>query len=265
MTDMISDDEFRHAITSGHLRLVYQPQFDLQTLQIIGFEALARWAHPGRGDISPSGFVGFAEQSGFIEELDRWVLDQACRQASTWPEGIRISVNISPAHLMVEKDISDYVMATLVKHNVNPARLDLEITESIHLKETPKTIQSLEDMATEGVSFALDDFGTGYSSFGYLVHFPVNMVKIDRSFVIKSDKPHVRAIIANIIQMSRDLDLLVLAEGIETVEQLHTLRELGCNFGQGFVYSKPIEASRILAALSFKLMPVYDDFKVVMN
>jgi diguanylate cyclase (GGDEF)-like protein/PAS domain S-box-containing protein len=235
------------AVASGQLVLYYQPTVDLETGDIQGAEALVRWNHPTRGFIPPVEFIPLAEETGAIISVGRWVLETACRQAAQWQEDpamatIRtISVNVSGEQLL-RHDIVGDVHDTLRATGLTPGRLTLEITESVLMQDAEAVVARLVALKGLGTSLAIDDFGTGYSSLAYLRRFPVDILKIDKSFV--DNVAHGGAALAKaIVNMGRSLDLKTVAEGIEDSEQAATLRNLGCNTGQGFFYAPAIPAS----------------------
>ncbi|GAB4228935.1 MAG: hypothetical protein Kow0032_09810 [Methyloligellaceae bacterium] len=231
--------DLRRALRNNELELYYQPQFNLQTGQLTGYEALARWHHPERGDIPPSVFIPIAEESGLINMLGEWVLRTACQYAHSWPDETRLSVNISPAQFCAQ-DLASTIRGVLQATRFPPERLLLEITENLLLKNTEDTIRTLNELAELGVALALDDFGTGHSSLSYLTRFPVAKIKIDQSFVEKMDQDKdMAAIINTIVGLGKSLDLVVTAEGVETARQAEHLRELGCNEVQGFLFGRP--------------------------
>jgi EAL domain-containing protein (putative c-di-GMP-specific phosphodiesterase class I) len=210
-----------------------------------------RWRHPQRGLLGPNTFIPLAESTGLIVPLGRWVLRQACRQAVTWQanlpgaEQLRVSVNLSPRQFQYASLVGD-VQEILVETGIDPGQVILEITESLLMQDTDATIATLEQLRGLGVQLAIDDFGTGYSSLSYLKRFPVNILKIDRSFVngITTD-PEDATLAEAVVQLGRALHLQTVAEGIETADQQAALRLLGCEYGQGYLYARPAEASEI--------------------
>jgi diguanylate cyclase (GGDEF)-like protein/PAS domain S-box-containing protein len=229
----------------------YQPIVDLPSGRLTGVEALVRWRHPQRGLLGPNTFIPLAESTGLIVPLGRWVLRQACRQAVAWHENLpgaeqlRVSVNLSPRQFQYASLVGD-VQEILVETGIDPGRVVLEITESLLMQDTDATITTLEQLRALGVQLAIDDFGTGYSSLSYLKRFPVNILKIDRSFVngITTD-PEDATLAEAVVQLGRALHLQTVAEGIETPDQQAALRLLGCEYGQGYLYARPAEASEI--------------------
>ncbi len=246
------ENSLRKAIERDELILLYQPQVSLLTGEIIGTEALVRWQHPELGLIAPSRFIPLAEETGLIVPLGEWVLRTACRQAAKWEhEGryLRQSVNLS-ARQLGEANLVTRVRAALDETGLNPRLLDLELTESALVVQGEAAVARLAALRTLGVRISLDDFGTGYSSLAYLRRFPLDVLKVDRSFVMglsgaegcaRQDEAVVRAIIS----MAHALDLEVVAEGVETIAQRETLQHLGCDYMQGYLYSRPITPERL--------------------
>jgi EAL domain-containing protein (putative c-di-GMP-specific phosphodiesterase class I) len=226
---------------------------ELATGQVCGFEALVRWQHPELGMIPPNDFVPLAEQSGLIGALGEFVLRTACAQVRAWREmglpPLRVSVNLS-AHQFRTDDLAETVARILRETPLSPRALDIEITESAMMRSKDVTVAVLQKLKGIGVTVSLDDFGTGYSSLSYLKGFPIDTVKIDRSFVrdLTTD-PDDAAITAAIISMAKTLNLRVVAEGVETQAQLEFLREHGCDEMQGFLFSPPVPAEQATALL----------------
>lgn len=238
-------DELRQAILRDEFVLHYQPQVDVQTGRIVGAEALVRWNHPGKGLIFPGDFIALAEETGLIVPIGEWVLQTACRQAKTWQEKgfepIRISVNVS-ARQFQEKRLMETVANALRESGLDPSWLELEITESLIMKDLGSSIARMYELENLGVKLAVDDFGTGYSSLSALKRFPLSRLKIDRSFIadIPRDADDM-AITSAIISLAQKLGLKVIAEGVETEEQARFLIDSGCNEVQGYLYSRPVE------------------------
>ena len=249
------ENDLRRAVERDELRLHYQPLVDLSTDAIVGVEALVRWHHPTRGLIPPLAFIPLAEATGLIASIGRWVLETACRQARAWqleqPDRpkIRMSVNLS-AREFAQADMVAQVSGVLAASGLDPDLLELEITETVLMDESDAAIDSLRALRALGVRLVLDDFGTGYSSLSYLKHMPLDAIKIDRSFVLEltadaTNLPIVQAVIA----LAHGLGIDVVAEGIETAEQLATLRELACDRGQGYHYARALPATELVALL----------------
>jgi diguanylate cyclase (GGDEF)-like protein/PAS domain S-box-containing protein len=243
---LLLENDLRHAVERGEFILHYQPQLDLKSGRIIGFEALVRWMHPQRGLVGPSQFVPAAEETGLIGQIGEWVLREACSQARAWHRAghseLQVSVNCSAQQFQRESFV-EAVGAVLRETGLPAQRLDLEITESVIIQHSEAVIarfQALDDM---GVRISIDDFGTGYSSLSYLKRFAIHQLKIDQSFVrdISSD-PDDAAIVSAIIAIAHSLGLQVVAEGLEAPEQLAFLRSLGCDVAQGYYFSKPVPA-----------------------
>jgi EAL domain-containing protein (putative c-di-GMP-specific phosphodiesterase class I) len=240
------ESDFRRALEREELLLHYQPKVDCLTGQITGFEALVRWQHPVRGLIPPNDFVPMAERTGMIMALGKLVLRLACKQAKAWRDEdlpvVRMSVNLSANEFRTSR-IADTVAQIAQDTPLNPRFLDIEITESAMMENRAAAVTALAQMKGIGITVAIDDFGTGYSSLSYLKGFPVDAVKIDQSFIrdITRDSDDA-AITAAIISMAKTLKLQVVAEGVETEEQLQFLRSRGCDEMQGFLVSKAVPA-----------------------
>jgi diguanylate cyclase (GGDEF)-like protein/PAS domain S-box-containing protein len=241
------------ALANDQFFLLYQPIFDLESRHIRGVEALIRWQHPTRGVISPDDFIPVLEDSGMIIEVGRWVLNQACAQAASWQlQGYRttMSVNVSMRQLETDGLVKD-VEEALAASNFEPGSLVIEVTESTLMRDANATVCRLRKLKELGVMIAIDDFGTGYSSLAYLRQFPVDVLKIDRSFVAEMDgTPNSVALIHTLVELSRTLGLTTVAEGIEDDSQLEGLRNEQCESGQGFIFSRPVEPAAIEAFLS---------------
>jgi diguanylate cyclase (GGDEF)-like protein len=242
--------DLRHAITRGDFTLHYQPVVALDSGRITEVEALVRWKHPERGLLFPADFVTLTEETGLIVPLGRWIITEACRQLQQWHAAgvvapLVMSVNLSARQLQ-HLHLVDDVAHALEETRIDPGALRLEITETVAMQEAPSTLAKLEALKKLGVRLAIDDFGTGYSSLGYLKRFPVDTLKIDRSFVngIGRDVEDT-AIVRAVITVAKSLGLAVTAEGIENEGQLAELRALGCDRGQGYLFAKPISGDRI--------------------
>lgn len=237
------EGELREALHNGDLNMVYQPQSD-RTGRIAGVEALLRWKHPDRGDISPAMFVPIAEECGLISELGIYTLRESFVASRQWP-GLKVAVNISAAQLRM-RDFPEKVADLIKECAVDPRTFELEITEGLLLGDDPVTHGVLRELRQMGFSIALDDFGTGYSSLSYLQRYPIDKIKIDRSFVANLGiEKESAAVIQAIVKLARALKLDVIAEGVETIEQRDQLVEIGCEEIQGYFYSRPVEAARI--------------------
>ncbi|WP_238007891.1 EAL domain-containing protein [Dactylosporangium sp. AC04546] len=247
--------ELERALADQEFVVHYQPIVDLPTSRLIGVEALVRWEHPQRGMLGPNTFIPLAESTGLIVPLGRWVLRQACGQLAAWSaefplaRGIRVNVNLS-ARQFQHEGLVEEVDGILAETGVNPHQIVLEITESLLMQDTDSTIDTLGRLKALGVRLAIDDFGTGYSSLSYLKRFPVDILKIDRSFVDGIDTADGDATLAEaVVQLGRALQLQTVAEGIETNEQWSTLQDLGCEFGQGYLFARPGAAAEIATIL----------------
>jgi diguanylate cyclase (GGDEF)-like protein/PAS domain S-box-containing protein len=235
----------RHALGHGELVLYYQPKFDIGSGQIVGAEALVRWVHPQRGLVPPAEFIPLAESTGLIVQMGEWVLEQACAQASIWQRAglppLRLAVNVSAREFTPSLPVR--VAETLKRYRLDASWLELEITESTLMHDIERVIGIMDRINKMGVSLSLDDFGTGYSSLSYLKRFPIQTLKIDRSFTtgIPSDASDC-AIAGTIISIGRQLHHRVIAEGVETLDQLEFLRQSGCDEVQGYLYARPLPA-----------------------
>lgn len=228
------------ALQGGQLSMVYQPLADMRYGTVEGFEALMRWTHPQRGSVSPADFIPAAENCGVITDIGAFALREACREAATWRAPLQISVNVSPAQI-VATDFAGLVEETLAQTGLDPRRLEVEVTESLFIRDAHSALRTLQRLHRLGVSVAIDDFGTGFSSLGTLRSFPFDRIKIDRSFVRSMDlNPDDAAIVNSVLGLGRALALLVVAEGVETQEQLQVLRQLGCHHVQGYLIGKPL-------------------------
>ena len=255
MKDRLTDrrrleQDLRAAIQNRDLSLHYQPTISLTTGRIVGFEALARWRHPSRGDIPPSVFIGTAEETGLIVGLGRWALEEACSAVATWPQDIRVSVNLSPLQL-ADPDLVEFVASTLSRASVDARRLEIEITEQTLLDDSPHNRRVLGDLKALGLTIAMDDFGTGYSSLNYLQEFPFDRVKVDRSFVSKLGRdPRQTALVRAVMEIAREFGMATTAEGVETTEQRDALAALGCNDAQGYLFAKALPGPDVLGFLN---------------
>jgi diguanylate cyclase (GGDEF)-like protein/PAS domain S-box-containing protein len=249
------ENELRRALGSEELRILYQPVVSLKTGAIVAVEALLRWQHPGRGLMAPEEFILVAEESGLIEPIGRWVLEESCRQTSAWQKAnpdappVGVSVNLS-ARQLGQRDLLDIVSQCLRDSGLHPACLSLEITESALVEDSASTTEILELLRTMGVHVVIDDFGTGYSSLGYLKRFPLDSLKVDRSFVEGlGAQQESTAIVNAVVAMAGALSINVVAEGVETQAQLSELKRLGCDFAQGYYFAAPLPAAEIGALL----------------
>jgi diguanylate cyclase (GGDEF)-like protein/PAS domain S-box-containing protein len=254
------ETDLRRALDAGELFLHYQPTIDLASGQIVGAEALARWNHPIRGLVPPSEFIPLAEASGLIQRLGAWVLREACRQAAEWQQAnprrdrpLTLSVNLSGKQLQHAQVIDDVAVA-LRDSGLPPASLVLEMTESILLDDSETVLDILRQLKELGARLAIDDFGTGYSSLSYLHRFPVDILKIDRSFVERLSHSSDNAELARtVVRLGQSLQLQTVAEGVEDSTQFLTLRRMGCDIGQGYYFGRPMEAADMERLLSDEL------------
>ena len=257
------DRDLRRAIERRELTVHYQPIVDLATGELHEVEALVRWQHPERGLVSPAEFIPLAEETGLILPLSEQVMEAACRQMVAWQRNVRpnapllLCVNLS-ARQFRQPRLVESITRLLGRHGLAPTSLKLEITESLLMEDVTTTIETLQELRRRGVQIAIDDFGTGYSSLAYLRRFPVDVLKIDRAFVHglgenEADRELVRAIVA----AAKALRLRIIAEGIETVEQLRELQSIGCDLGQGYLFAKPSPPETItrLLATGRSLLP----------
>jgi diguanylate cyclase (GGDEF)-like protein/PAS domain S-box-containing protein len=230
------------AIKNGEISLYYQPQASSHpagSSKIIGFEALARWRHPARGFVPPSDFIPLAEESGLIFEMGQWILREACREAASWPVPLQVAVNLSPAQFM-HGDVVSLVHSILLETGLAPGRLELEITEGVLIEDFDRGLALLRRLKGLGVRISMDDFGSGYSSLSYLQAFPFDKIKIDRTFVMNLGRtPQSAAIVRAVIGLGHGLEMSIVAEGVETQEQLSFLAEQGCDAVQGYFIGKP--------------------------
>jgi len=239
--------DLRRAMAEGQFRLAYQPLVCLASGRILGAEALLRWSRPGHGDVPPDRFIGAAEEIGLIGPLGAWVLGEACREAAAWPEPLDVAVNVSPLQFR-HAGLCAAVEAALHESGLDPARLELEITESALLRHTQDILDSLQRLRSLGVRIAMDDFGTGYSSLGYLNRFGFDKIKIDRSFVQRmAQDPKAKAVIRAVMGLSQTLGIRANAEGVESDEQAELLRQEGCEEVQGYLYGRPMPPAQFAA------------------
>jgi diguanylate cyclase (GGDEF)-like protein len=244
------ESDLRHAIARDELRLVFQPIVSLATRKLAGFEALVRWQHDGRL-VSPADFIPIAEETGLIVPIGRWVLAEACRTLADWrqrlgdaAEGLTMAVNLSRRQLS-DPDLPAAVTDALTRHAIPPARLKLEITESVIMEETDASRGALRKLNEAGVCLAMDDFGTGYSSLACLHRLPLKQLKIDRSFVLNLEgRRDAAAVICAIVTLAHNLGMEVVAEGLERIEQVAFLQSLDCDLGQGFLFARPLDPQK---------------------
>ena len=243
-------DELRRALEEEQFEIEYQPQFCALNDDVIGFEALLRWKHPVRGRVSPADFIPIAERTGTIVPIGNWVLRQACLEAARWASPLMVAVNLSAVQFKQQLGLVRSVKDALDESGLAPARLELEITESVMLASSGANLSTLHRLRALGVRIAMDDFGTGYSSLSYLRSFPFDKIKLDRSFVSDlSDNPGSLAIVRAVTGLGEALAITTTAEGVETTEQMSILKSEGFSSLQGFLIGRPMaaDAARILA------------------
>jgi len=241
--------DLRNALARGEFEVHYQPLISVETRKVSSFEALVRWRHPERGRIEPVEFIPVAEDTGLILQLGEWVLREACAQAMAWPDHINVAVNLSPVEFQ-RGDVVSAVIAALSSSGLPAGRLEIEITESVLLEKTTKSVTTLKRLRDLGVRISMDDFGTGFSSLSYLRSYPFDKIKVDRSFVrdlTKDDRS--RTIVSAIAGLGMRFGMRTTAEGVETKEQLEWLRGEGCDEVQGMLFSMPVPAAEILPLL----------------
>jgi EAL domain-containing protein (putative c-di-GMP-specific phosphodiesterase class I) len=255
--------DLRSGLEKDEFVLYYQPEVELSTRRIVGVEALIRWKHPERGLLSPMDFIPVAEESGLILPIGDWGLSEACAQIQRWNSAgstfgsPRVCVNLS-ARQFSREGLADHIEALLRLSGISSTQLGLEMTESSLISDTGTALEVLGDLRRLGISLLMDDFGTGYSSLSYLHSFPFDVLKIDRSFVGRmTDGDQALQIVRTIIELARVLGMDVVAEGIETVEQYRLLRDLGCRYGQGYLFARPLPADQLsdLLLLPGRLLP----------
>jgi len=257
-----TETALRRATPNGELRLQYQPLVDVARGDVVGVEALLRWQHPVRGLLGPGEFIAYAEDTNLILPIGRWVLEQACRQAAGWlaldqlAPDFQVSVNLSPRQLE-DPTLLDAVASALEEHQVPAGRLCLEITEGMLVQDAQSTVSTLHALKTLGVTIAVDDFGTGYSSLAYLTQFPVDQLKVDRSFVSRMSRhPSAVSVVEAVVNLAHTLGLGAVAEGVETEVQLELLQGLGCDTAQGYLFSPARDAADLAELLPPRRGPV---------
>jgi len=241
--------DLRDALAQGQFRLNYQPLVDLRTGRVTTCEALLRWTHPVRGEVPPAVFIPVAEETGMIIALGEWALHSACSEAASWPHGVKVAVNLSPVQFR-DRGLALQVVTALAKSGLSPQRLELEVTERLLLEDNEGTLSTMQQLNNLGVGLSLDDFGTGYSSLNYLRKYPFHKIKIDQSFICDiGDERGAKAIISAVASLGAGLDKVVVAEGIETEEQMKLVAANGCHEGQGYLFGRPMSGEAIRTRL----------------
>ena len=244
------EHDLRHAVSRNELHLVYQPQVDIETGDVTGFEALVRWDHPVRGTVAPGVFIPIAEESGLILQIGDWVLRTACTEAASWHAPLSIAVNVSGVQVLAPSFAHD-IHEMLVVTGLSPKRLEVEITETALVRDMPRAIATLRMVRALGVNIAMDDFGTGYSSLANLRAFPFSKIKVDQSFIKSVDRnTQSAAIVRAVLGLGSGLDIPVIAEGVERPEELEFLRAEVCKGAQGYLISRPATISEFKAVTS---------------
>ena len=242
--------DLREALASDQFQLYFQPLVDLRTGRVTTCEALMRWKHPNRGMVPPAVFIPIAEETGLIITLGEWALQRACAEAANWPKSVKVAVNLSPVQFR-DRGLALHVVSALAKSGLPAQRLELEVTERLLLEDSDGTLAAMEQLKNLGVSISLDDFGTGYSSLNYLRKFPFQKIKIDQSFIQGlGEERDAQAIIGAVAGLGASLDKTVVAEGIETEEQMRQVKAHGCHEGQGHLFGAPMSAETIQARLA---------------
>lgn len=248
---LVLENSLRRALERNEFVLFYQPQIDLKHGNVVGVEALIRWNHPDLGMVSPIRFIPLLEETGLILQVGEWVIHEACRQGKRWHDAghmVRVAVNISPRQFVQGRQLAQVVRQAIIASGIDPQYLDLEITESSLMDNVDESVALLAEFKANKIKISLDDFGTGYSSLSYLTRFPIDTLKIDRSFIRNAlTDANDAALSTAIITMGQSLNIGVLAEGVETVEQLEFLRRQGCDEVQGFLFSKPVPAEEVIS------------------
>jgi diguanylate cyclase (GGDEF)-like protein len=232
-------NDMRAALSRNEFELHYQPLFDASTSRPCGMEALVRWRHPVAGLLYPDSFIGIAEETGLMEPLGQWILQRACADAASWPQSIKVAVNLSAGQFRTGR-LFDVILCALVESGLPPERLELEITESLLLQNKESNVLVIQQLKNIGVTIALDDFGTGYASLSYLLSFPFDKIKIDKSFTQGLlTRPECRAVVASILTLARGLEIAVTAEGVETRSEFELLQAQGVDYVQGYLFGRP--------------------------
>jgi len=265
------ENDLRRALDREEFRVYYQPIVSLENGNLAGFEALIRWQHPERGFVNPSDFIPLAEDTGLIIPIGMWILRKACQQLCQWQwqsaanRNLFMSVNLSSKQVS-QPDLVSQIRGVLEETNVDARHLKLELTESAVMQNADMAARLLKRLKALGVQLSIDDFGTGYSSLGYLHKFPVNTLKIDRSFIgrIGEDAENIE-IVRTIVSLAENMGMDVVAEGVETLSQLTQLRKLNCQYGQGYLFSRPVDPDSVSAWITKKPHWQADLFPTLMN
>jgi len=237
--------ELREAIFRNEFELHYQPIIDVRSRKICAVEALVRWRHPIKGLVFPDQFIPLAEETGLIVQVGQWALQTACADAVTWPENIRVAVNLSAVQFL-KGDLFDVILCALAESGLEPGRLELEMTETVLLENEQEYRSTIEQLRNLGITLALDDFGIGFSSLSYLTRFPFDNIKIDRSFTQEFGERHASmAIVSSVVTLARGLHMVTTAEGVETLEQFELLRDAGVILAQGYLFGRPVPLSQL--------------------
>jgi EAL domain-containing protein (putative c-di-GMP-specific phosphodiesterase class I) len=247
------DADIRSALGRKQLELFYQPVMRLADLQVVGMEALLRWNHPQYGLVSPKDFIPLAEETGVIKSLGRWIAEEACERISGWQglygDSLTMSINLSALQFR-QKDTLGEILEATARAGLKPGSLQLEITETVLLSEDAQTAKNLADLRARGFKIALDDFGVGYSALSYLKKFEIDTLKLDQSFLSDLNEPRTLALVSGIVQLGHALGMKIVAEGIEDEERLEFVRRIGCDEGQGYLLSRPLDEKGMIDFLT---------------
>jgi EAL domain-containing protein (putative c-di-GMP-specific phosphodiesterase class I) len=241
--------DLRQALRNEEFDLFFQPLIDMKMKRPVGCEALLRWRHPTKGLVPPDQFIALAEETGLIVPIGAWVLRRACTAAAEWPGRLKVAVNLSPVQFK-KRGLVDLIATSLQESGLEPERLEIEITESVMLQDTPATLAILRQLQKMGIKIAMDDFGTGYSSLSYLRQFPFDRIKIDQSFVRGlGSSQDCAAIVYAVSALGSNLGMAITAEGVETWAQLNALENTGCSEVQGYLFSPAVSQGELIALL----------------
>jgi EAL domain-containing protein (putative c-di-GMP-specific phosphodiesterase class I) len=252
------ETDLRDALEGDQLQAFYQPIYNIAESRICGYEALIRWRHPEKGMISPTQFIPIAEEAGLIAATGEWMMRRACMDARTWPDRLKVAVNLSSVQFK-HSDIPAMVADALAESGLRPNRLELEVTETVLLQNSVGVLQMLHDLRALGVRIALDDFGTGYSSLSYLRTFPFDKIKIDQSFVKEMHtRPDCMAIVNSVVRLAGELGITTTAEGVETEEQFTYLKQLSCTEVQGYFIDRPKPCEELIHGENWNSVAISD-------